>query len=133
MVSKGSGSKFFKFNIKRNEDNMFTEIVLGDILTKYIFNVFSLDRDKPAMICEPVKWDIILLDNNEYKLQKYGGFITNDKYNKGFINQINVGKLKLKSKDLINCLNFLGKIKFSINTKLLDFIFYLFKKMTDEF
>lgn len=133
IVSIGGEQNLFWFDILRvdnNSPNFTTKILLGKDVNKYITNILAVDRKRLPMISEPLKWDIEHKEDNSFTIKNYGGFLCNEKNKVSFINQnpINVGKMKFLNKDVIDCINYLGKIKCSINSKVLNFIFDLYLK-----
>lgn len=124
-------SNMFNFiNVKNEEDNTVQRVVVpGKELDEQIIKLLAVESDKLIMICEPCKWDVTINDTNSYKINRYGGFLLNSINKIDFISksQTNSGEIKLDNFNIIDCINYLGSIPYTINTEVLKHLLNLIK------
>jgi DNA-dependent RNA polymerase len=122
-------SELFKFINVPNEDNTVQRIVVpGKKLEDQIVKLLAIDMDKLVMICEACKWEVTIVDRKGFKIINYGGFLLNSTNKISFINDSykNNGKTILDDVKIIDCINYLNSIPYTINKQVLNHVFNLF-------
>lgn len=128
-------SNLFNFMNVANEDNTVQRIIVpGHKLEDQIVKLLAVDTEKLVMICEPCKWEITINDTKSFNINKYGGFLLNNINKNEFLNQsfINNGKTTLHDLKIIDCINYLGSIPYTINTQVLKHVLNLIKSIEGE-
>jgi DNA-dependent RNA polymerase len=98
---------------------------IEDLFKMSFFNITNM-----PMIRKPIEWVIEIKNENEYKIKKYGGFLSNRYDRKHFIhrNLKNLGTIKLINDKIINTLNYIQSIPFIVNLNVLYHILNLIKE-----
>jgi DNA-dependent RNA polymerase len=125
-----SNSKMFKLINKPDEDNTVKRVVVADKeLDNEIFRALAVYCEKLVMICEPNKWEVIIKKDKNFEIIKYGGLILNEENKNSFIttSHKNNGETKLENSNIIQTINFLSSIAFTINTPVLKHLLFLIK------
>jgi len=132
-------SLLFKLDNIRNDDGTVNRILIpGEKLNINLLNILTYESELLPMVNLPEKWCVdiknlnvveLSLKENEQSIviSNYGGFISNKNNKSSFIRKShkNVGFSRLKNKDIINTINYLSSIKYSINNNVLNYIFKL--------
>jgi hypothetical protein len=124
----GENSKIFIVtNVKGENNEVHRIIVPGQELSDEIIRLLAVDTEKLVMISEPSKWDISISNNNDYIIKKYGGLLLNNINKKEFVSvsHKNSGKIKLNNLNIINSINYLSSIPYTINSELLNYILFI--------
>lgn len=80
------------------------------------------------MISEPNKWKVTIKDRQNFKINQYGGYLLNSVNKLEFIHESykNNGQTTLDDNKVIECINYLGEIPYTINTNVLKHVLNLF-------
>jgi DNA-dependent RNA polymerase len=126
-----SNSNIFKLINIADEDNTVKRVVVADKgLNIEIFRAIAVYTDKLVMIFEPNKWDVTINeDTKSFEFKKYGGLILNEETKNSFITKShkNTGETKLENSNIIDTINFLSSIAFTINTPVLKHLLFIIK------
>jgi DNA-dependent RNA polymerase len=102
----------------------YTEIIPSQILDERIIEYLSHDENTYPMVSKPEDWEVNI-NSGEYIIEKYGGFYLKEFKRESFIhnNPKNSGKTKLINYDIINTINYIQSISYTINKEVLKFLF----------
>lgn len=93
-----------------------------------IIELLAVESDKLVMICEPNKRDVTINNiDKSFEIKNYGGYLLNNNNKNQFSSQspVNIGNIKLNNLNIINTINYLGNIPFSINIPVLKHLLNL--------
>nr|QWO71409.1 RNA polymerase [Termitomyces sp. T123] len=118
----------FKFiNIPKEDNTVQRVIVPGKKLEDQIIKLLSVDLEKLVMVCEPCKWNVSIDERKKFKIINFGGYLLNSINKNQFINESykNNAKTTLDDLKIIDCINYLGSVPYTINTQLLNHVLNL--------
>lgn len=125
-----SNSNFFKIINIADEDNTVKRVIVPDKdIEIEIFRSLAIYTEKLVMIWEPCKWVVNIKDKEtkDFDIIEFGGLLSNRKNKNSFIikSHKNSGETKLDNEDIINTINYLSSIPFTINTQVLKHLLIL--------
>jgi len=136
LVFCAEKSKLFKLENVLIEKKL-NRVIIPDInLEKKLLQIITHDSELLPMIHKPEDWCLEITKEGtntfekNYNINNYGGYLLNKENNNDIIRQSkkSIGVTRLYNLDIIQAINCLSSIKYSINNNVLIFYFNLLEK-----